>query len=155
MAFTNSNDYLTGRKPAVYGAGDEVVAVRGEISLVTGDMTLNNVGAVLPLPAGCVPVQVLVDSDDLDSNVSPAAVLAVGVLNAAGNDLSTATADGGAAWGTGLTVAQAGGQAAALSVAIARVQATQADRQVAIKFTTAPATAQAGKVGVTMTYRAV
>lgn len=155
MAFTNSNDYLTGRKPAVYGAGDEVVCVRAEVALVAGDMTLNNVGAVLPLPAGCVPVDVKFDTDDLDSNGAPAVAMSLGVLNAAGNDISTATADGGAAWGTAITTSQAGGQAQVLSKALARVQATQSDRLVGIKFTTAPATAAAGTIGIQMSYRAV
>ena len=38
MSFTNSNDYITGRKPAVYPAGCEVVAMRFPLSLATADL---------------------------------------------------------------------------------------------------------------------
>ena len=46
MAFTKSNDHLTGRKPAVYPAGAEVVAVRSAIDLVAADLDANDVGAL-------------------------------------------------------------------------------------------------------------
>lgn len=152
MAFTNSNDYLDGRKPVVFLSGSEVVAVRFPISLVAADLDVNDIGRVGILPAGCVPVGLLVDSDDLDSGVA-AVVLSVGVLNAAETDLSTAEADGGAAWGTGLTVAQSGGQVQVTSKALSRVTPTQTDRMIGLKVTTAPATKAPGVVGVTLLYR--
>lgn len=153
MSFANSNDYLRGGKPTVSPAGCEVVAVRYPIDLVTGDLALNDIGEVGILPAGCLPVALLVDSDDLDSNGTPTIVASVGVLNAAGTDLSTAAADGGAVWGSGLTVCQAGGQVQVLSKALSRVQASQSDRKIGVKFTTAAATAQAGTIGLTLLYR--
>lgn len=152
MAFTNSNDYLDGRKPVVFPSGSEVVAVRFPISLAAADLDANDIGRVGILPAGCVPVGLLVDSDDLDTG-TPAVVLSVGVLNAAETDLSTADADGGAAWGTGLTVAQAGGQVQVTSKALSRVTPTQTDRMIGLKVTTAPATKAPGVVGVTLLYR--
>ena len=153
MSFANSNDYLDGRKPVISPSGPEVVAVRFAISLGTGDLALNDIGKVGILPAGCVPVGLKVDSDDLDSNGAPAIVASVGILNATLDDISTATADGGAAWGTGLTVAQAGGQVDVLSKAISRVQASGSDRFVGVKFTTAAATAVAGVLGLTLFYK--
>lgn len=155
MPFINTNDYLTGRLPAVYEGGICDTTVRGSINLLTGDLTLNNTGAVLVLPAGCVPSRIVVDSDDLDANATPTIQLAVGVVNALGTDLSTAAVDGGGLWATGVTIAQTGGAVAPLSTAVMRVQATQTDRIVGVKITSAPATAQAGVLGVTMTYRAV
>lgn len=154
MSFTNTNDYLVGRKPVVTPSASEDVTVRGSINLLTGDLTLNNTGGVMILPAGCVPVRLVVDSDDLDSGGAPAVVFAVGALNAAGNDLSSAAVDGGAAWGTGLTVAQTGGAVTPVSTALMRVLPASADRVVGLKVTTAPATPVAGQVGITMTYRA-
>jgi hypothetical protein len=71
MAFTNSNDYLTGRKPVVFPAGAEVVAVRFPIDLVAADLDANDAGSVAILPAGCVPVGLVYDSDDLDTNATP------------------------------------------------------------------------------------
>lgn len=155
MAFTNSNDYLTGRKPTVTCDCSEVVAVRYALTMATGDLALNTVGVIGLLPGGAVPVAVLVDSDDLDTGGSPALVWSIGLANTGETDISTAAADGGAAWSTGLTVSQAGGQVQVLSKALSRVTSTTADRKIMLKATTAAATAASGELGVTLLYRQV
>lgn len=165
MAFTNSNDYLTGRKPVPTAAGNECIATRFELSLATGDLDLNDIGVIGILPAGHVPVDILFDSDDLDSG-TPALAWSVGVGNLALKDaagavsadaantlISTTTADGGAAWGTSITTSQAGGQSQVLSKALSRVQAVSYDRYIVMKATAAAATAVAGTVGLTLRYR--
>lgn len=154
MSFANSNDFLNGRKPAVFPAGAELVAVRATIALTIADLALNNAGAVLPLPAGCVPVDVIVDADDLDTGAA-AMVLQVGVLNAAATDLSTDAADGGAHWGATVASNAAFTQRIAHNgKALVNVQPTRADRLVGVKVATAPTAAQAGTLGVTLIYRA-
>src|SRR3546814_8296901 len=95
MSFTNSNDYLTGRKPIPTGDGYGLMAVRFALVLATADLALNAIGAVGILAARCVPVALYYDSDDLDTG-TPALVASVGLLKADGTDLSTAEADGGA-----------------------------------------------------------
>lgn len=147
--FTNSNDYLTGRKPAVFPAGSDVVAVRFPIDLVAADLDANDVGAVGILPAGCVPVGLTYDSDDLDTNGTPTIAASVGFVNAGETDLD------GTAWATGITASQ-GGTAAqvTLTTAVMRMAATQTDRKFGIKFTAASATKAAGQVGLTLLYRA-
>lgn len=155
MPFANSNDFLTGRLSSVTPSASEDVTVRGQIDLLTGDLTVNNTGGVVILPAGCVPVRLVVDSTDLDANATPTIALAAGVVNAAGTDLSSAAVDGGAPWATGILAARTGGAEAPVSLAMARVQPSTADRIVGLKVTSAPATPQAGSVGVTLTYRAV
>lgn len=155
MPFTNSNDYTTGRAPAPTPAGLETVTIRGEISLVAADLDANDVGAVVPLPAGCVPVAAWVDSEDLDSNGTPTIVAQLGICNAGQTDLSTAAADGGAVWVTGLTVGQTGGMVAAVGRPMTQVQASQVDRFVGIKFSAGAATKAAGRIGVTLQYRSV
>lgn len=152
MAFANSNDFLTGRKPAVTADDTCVVAVRYAVQLTTADLTANNVGAVGILPAGHVPVAMYVDADDLDANATPALVLEVGVLNDAGNALSTDPLDGGAPWGTGITIGQTGGQVAVTSKALSRVSAKSSNRRIGVRVATAPATAAAGQIGVTLLY---
>ena len=87
MPFTNRNDYLDGRKPVVFPAGGEVVAVRFPIDLVAADLDANDTGAVALLPAGCVPVGLVFDSDDLDTNASPTISASVGPINAGETDL--------------------------------------------------------------------
>jgi hypothetical protein len=154
MPLTNSNDYLTGRKPGVSPAGSEVVAVRFAVDLTTADLAVNRIGEIGVLPAGCVPVQMIVDSDDLDTNATPTIAMSFGVLNAAGTALSTAADDGGAAWATGVTVGQAGGAVVPMSRALQRVNQAQADRKIGVSVTAGAATAAAGTLGLTLLYRA-
>lgn len=155
MPAANTNDYLTGRKPAIYPAGAEVVAVRFELDLLAADLALNDVGAVGILPAGCVPVDVYVDGDDLDSGAA-AMVLQIGVCNAGETDLSTAAADGGAHWGVTTAVNTAFMQRLTPNgKAMVNVQSSSSDRKIGYKVGTAPTTPVAGKLGVTMLYRAV
>src|SRR3546814_14262741 len=104
------------------------------------------------LSARCVPWALYCDADGLDTG-TPAWVASVGLLKADGTDLSTAEADGGAVWGSGITISQAGGQVAVLSQALARVTPTDGDRQLGIKVTTAAHTAASGTVGLTLMYR--
>lgn len=148
MPFTNSNDYLTGRKPTVFPAGSEVVAVRFPIALVAADLDANDTGAVAILPAGCVPVGLVYDSDDLDTNASPTIAASVGPVNTAQTDLSST-------WASGITASQ-GGTAAnvALSTAAMRLAPAATDTLIGIKFTAAAATKAAGEVGLTLLYRA-
>lgn len=154
MSFTNSNDYLTGRKPVPTPAGSEVLSVRFTLALPTADLQQNDCGAIGILPAGCVPVDVMVDGTDMDTSTA-AMVLQVGILNATGDDLSTAAADGGAHWGvttatnTAFTQRLTPNGQALVSVAAAAI-----DRLVGVKVATAPTTAAAGTLGVTLTYRA-
>lgn len=155
MAFVNSNDYLVGRKPVPTSDGYGVVAVRFAIALAAADLALNAIGAVAILPARCVPVALYYDSDDLDTNASPAVSASVGVLNDAGTALSTAAADGGAVWGAAIATSQAGGQSAVMSKALSRVAPKDTDRKIGVTFTTAAATAAAGELGLTLLYRSV
>lgn len=162
FASTTTNDFLTGRAPVVSPSNSSDISTRFKLPLAVGDLTLNNLGNIGVLPAGCVPVALVVDSDDLDSNASPTIAWSVGVSNAAvvnniqganGTAISTAAIDGGAAWGTGITVSQAGGQVQSFSKALARVAPATYDRYIMIQATAAAATAVAGEIGVSLTYR--
>lgn len=154
MSFTNSNDYITGRKPVVYPAGAEIVAVRFPLAVLAADLALNNAGQIGILPAGCIPVDVQVDGTDVDTGAA-AMVLQVGILNAAGTDLSTDAADGGKNWGS--TVAANTDFQQRLTFngnALASVQPSAVDRRIGLKVSTAPTAAAAGTLGVTVFYRA-
>jgi len=152
MAFTGSNDYTTGRANPVSPAGAELVAVRYTLAMATGDLALNSIGQIGILPAGCVPVQVLVDGADMDSSTA-AMVLNVGLLDAAETALSTAAADGGAVWGS-TTATTAAFQQQILSQPMMTVTKSDANRKIGIKVATAPTTAVAGTLGLTLIYRA-
>ena len=154
MPFAASNDQLTGRKPVRFPAGGEMVAERFTIAVTAGELALNNVGIVGILPAGCVPVDVIVDGTDVDTSTA-AMVLQVGIANAGVTDISTAAADGGAHWGTTTAVNTAFTQRLTPNgQAMVNVQKASTDRNLAIKVGTAPTTAAAGTLGVTLIYRA-
>lgn len=153
MPFANSNDYLTGRKPVPTPAGGELLSCRFTLDLLTTDLVLNDTGAVGVLPAGCVPVDVMVDATDMDSGAA-AMVLQVGICNAGLTDLSTAAADGGAHWGV-TTAANAAfvQRITPNGLALVSVAPAQTDRKLGVKVATAPTTAVAGTLGVTLIYR--
>ena len=154
MAFTNSNGHITGSKPVRTPAGCENVSVRFTLALATGDLALNTIGQVGVLPAGCVPVDVLVDGTDMDSSTA-AMVLQVGIWDGAGASLSTDAADGGALWGVTAAVNTAFYQRITPNVnALSLVQKSAVDRKLGVKVATAPTTAVAGTLGVTLIYRA-
>lgn len=155
MAFTNSNDYIDGRISPPTPSGSEVVCVRYTLSMATGDLALNTIGQVGILPAGCIPVEVRVDGTDMDSGAG-AGVYQVGIWDGTDTALSTAAADGGGAWGdTGAAVATAFDKQLTRTLRyMAGVTSSTSDRKLGVKVTTAPSTAVAGTLGVTLTYRA-
>jgi hypothetical protein len=151
MPFTGSNDFTTGRANPVTPAGAELASMRFTLAMATADLALNSIGQIGILPAGCIPVQLLVDGTDMDSGAA-AMVLNVGILDAAGTALSTAAADGGAAWGS-TTAVNTAFQQQILSQPMATVTRSDVDRKIGIKVATAPTVAVAGTLGVTLIYR--
>jgi len=168
MAFTNSNDVITGRVPAIFPAGAEIVSMRFTLALVVGDLAINSIGQIGVLPAGCVPVEVRVDGSDLDTGAGAGVYqVALGnraLQNAAGatsadakNTLvSTVAGDGGGAWGdTGAAVATAFDKPLSRTLNnMANVVKSDTDRDIVLKVTTAPTTPAAGTIGVTVFYKA-
>jgi len=154
MSFTNSNDYITGRKPIPTPSGGEILAVRFTVDLPTGDLQANDIGQIGILPAGCLPVDVHVDGTDMDSSTA-ALIFQVGLLNAAEDDLSTASADGGAYWCATTAANAAFHQRPTINgLALVSVTKSVTDRKLGLKVGTAPTTAVAGTVGVTLFYKA-
>lgn len=154
MPFLNSNDFLTGRKPVPFPAGLEVIAQRFTISVTAADLAANTIGKLGILPAGCIPVEVRVDADDLDTGAG-AGVYQVGIWDGVSANLSSAAADGGGAWGdTGAAVATAFDKPLSRTLNnMANVQSASVDRFIGIKVTTAPTAPAAGNLSVTVWYR--
>lgn len=154
MAFTNSNDYISGRLPVPTPAGPEVLSTRFTLSMATADAALNTIGQIGILPAGCIPIDVRVDMTDPDTSTA-AMVLQVGIWDGSGSSLSTDSADGGAHWGTTTAVTAASSQSLTRNgVAMESVTKSSSDRKLGVKVTTAPTTAQAFTLGVTLLYKA-
>lgn len=152
MAFTKSNDFITGRKPVPSPDSFGLTAVRFTLDMPVGDLALNTIGQIGVLPAGAEPVALIVDASDMDSSTA-ALVLQFGILDAAGTAFSTAAADGGAAWGS-TTASNAAFQQQIYSQPMATVTQAQVDRKIGMKVATAPTAAVAGTVGATLFYRA-
>lgn len=147
-------DHAKGVKPMPTAQGAEVLAVRMEYSLAAA-LALNDVMYMGDLPADHVPVDFMVDSDDLDTNGAPAIVLGVGIINATDNGLSAAADDGGAGWLLSSNIGQAGGMARPTTNVMSRVKPTTGSRRLGVHVSTGPATgATTGKVGLTLLYRA-
>jgi hypothetical protein len=140
MSFASKTPVMSGAAPAIYPSGSEVVVQRAQITAVAADVAANNVGAFLTLPAGCVPVGVHIDAD-------AAVSVDVGIVDNAETAVSTAAADGGAAWASALA---ANGTSMSFTKAMARVTPASTDRKVGVKVTTA---GTAGVVGMTLAYR--
>lgn len=154
MAFTNSNDYISGRAPVPTPSGVEVLSTRFTLSMATADAALNTIGQIGILPAGCIPIDVRVDMTDPDASTA-AMVLQVGIWDGSGSSLSTDSADGGAHWGTTTAVTAASSQSLTRNgVAMESVTKSNSDRKLGVKVTTAPTTAQAFTLGVTLLYKA-
>jgi len=154
MAFTNSNDYISGRAPVPTPSGVEVLSTRFTLSMATADAALNTIGQIGILPAGCIPIDVRVDMTDPDASTA-AMVLQVGIWDGSGSSLSTDSADGGAHWGTTTAVTAASSQSLTRNgVAMESVTKSSSDRKLGVKVTTAPTTAQAFTLGVTLLYKA-
>lgn len=153
MAFSASNDYIAGRKPVPTPSGMGIVECVFEIELATGDLALNTIGQLGILPAGCIPVEVQVYHDDLDTSTA-ALVTQVGIWDGSGASLSTAAADGGAHWGvTTASTAALSEKLVRNGIALESVTASASDRKIGMKVTTAPTTAAAGTYGVRVQYR--
>lgn len=149
MAFAQKNDVISNRKPAPTPADSALTVPAFTQNCVAADSALNNVGVIGILPAGCLPKFASVDSL---TGLGGTAAVSVGILNAAGTDISTAAEDGGAAWLTAQAVGAATAGAITRTAAMAKVQRSTVDRKIAVKFTTAGSTA--GDLTVNLGYSA-
>lgn len=149
MAFATKNDTISNRKPAPTPADCNLTVASFTQNCVAADSALNNVGVIGILPAGYLPKFAAVDSI---AGLGGTAAVSVGVLNAAGTDLSTDAADGGAAWMTAQSVGSAAVGTITRTAAMASVKKSQKDRVIAVKFTTAGSAA--GDLTVNLAYSA-
>lgn len=143
-------DHASGKFPTPVACGSETVVCRAEFKL-SADLAANDIIQMMDLPAGHVPVDIILDTDDLGTS----GAVAVGLANVGKTDIDTA-ASGGANWLTGGDVATAAAGFRADSAglrAMSRCAADQtANRAVVVKITT-DTTAASGTIGLTMLYR--
>ncbi len=130
-----------------------VVQARFFIAVTAAQLVLNNIFEIAPLPAGCVPVDLVLDCDDIDT--ATGAVLDVGIMSGAFADPDQARTIG-AEFVSGSTLGQTGGVFRPTLVSAFRVGAnSNLHRSIGVKVATAPTTPVAGSIGLTLSYTTV
>lgn len=139
--------------PVPMGAG-EVVSFRQEFAVTAA--IAEESGAIiemLAIPPGCEVRDLILDTDDLDSDGAPAIVLDCGVMSGEWtDDDDTRTCDD--EFLDGVTTGQAGGVVRPTLATAFRVTKTDAWRSIGVKVATVAATGQAGTLGLTVFYAA-
>ena len=131
-------------------AGD-VVAIRAEIVLTAAQVALNQIIEMVPLPAGCRAVDIILDTDDLDTNANPTITLDVGLMSG-DYGVNDGARTIGAEFLSAVTTAQAGGVVRPTAKTAFRVARSDVDRGIGIKIGTGSATAAGGTLGLTALY---
>lgn len=128
--------------------GPSLCACRMSYTL-TADLAASDIIHMGFLPANCVPVDLILDNDDLDSSTT--GTVSAGLLNDAKDNLT------GSAWLTTASVQTAANGAradAAGLYAMSRLAATNSHRAVGLKIV-GETNATTGTIGLTLIYRAV
>ena len=132
-----------GQKPIILPRDASGMWVVVDVEFPAVAPVANDLIELCALPIGVKCLDYTLVFPDIDSNGAPAFAFSIGEENAGGTDLGAGTA----VWATGLTA----GQSTAIvrnATSLPAQQPTTADRNLAIKVTTAAATyAGAGKVG--------
>ncbi|UYZ08272.1 hypothetical protein CFBP5507_04490 [Agrobacterium salinitolerans] len=141
--------YAKGTEPLSYpSTAGEAVAIRFSHQLAAAPAA----GDILELaciPSNCRVADIILDMDDLDSNGAPAMVVDVGIMSGDfGKEDNARTC--GAEFFSASNLAQAGGVARPTLKTAYRTTASNVDRGIGVKFTTAAATFQAGAIGLTV-----
>jgi hypothetical protein len=129
------------------GFAGQAVAVRHTI-VVPANVAANDILEVLPIPPGCRPVELIVDSDDLDT--AAAITFDVGVMSGEFGSTDPARTCG-AEFFLNSTLGQAGGVARPTLASAYRVASSPTERSIGIKIKTVAGTPVAGTIGVTLT----
>jgi hypothetical protein len=158
MATTKKSEHIKGKIPAPAPIAKETITVYESLSLLTTDIDLADVIQYFVLPAGCLPVGYTIGATDMDTG-GTVLTANFGILNAAETAISTATADGGAAWianhplhSTAAIVSHTASKAA--YDLLKGVTVSTADRIVGFVVSAAATTAAAGTLTLEFSYKA-
>jgi hypothetical protein len=98
MAVTiKKSNHVLGKVPTPSPMGKETISVFESIALAVTDIELADVIEYFILPAGCLPVSYKIGATDMDTG-GTVLTANFGILNTGETAISTATADGAAAW---------------------------------------------------------
>lgn len=127
-----------------------VTVARASVTFPAG-AAQNDIFEMLPIPAGHIVVDMILDSDDVDSGT--AVLFNVGIMSGDwGVNDNTRTC--GAEFFSGSNVGQAGGVVRPTLATAFRQAAPSVPKSIGIKVATAPGTGVAGTVGLTVLFAA-
>lgn len=142
---THQSTQIASRQPIPSAQAFEPIAIVGDYAIPAG-ITSSDVVEMVGLPAGYVPVDVIVDTASLGSTMTAK----IGLLS--GDYGSTATRTCGAEFMTGKAFGTAGIYRADVA-GFGRIAPTDADRGVGLQFTTATTPTAGAVVRVTLIAR--
>lgn len=147
MSITQSNA-AKGIEPVAYPAfAGHVVAQRFKITIPAA-AALNDIFELACLNANCRVIDMILDSDDLDS-AGPSITLDVGIMSGDWGDTSQSRTCGSEFFAAS-TAAQAGTVVRPTAKGAFRVAPTDKARSIGVKIAAAAATGVAGEVGLTV-----
>jgi hypothetical protein len=120
---------------------------------IPADVAQDDILELAVIPQDAEPMDIILDCDDVDANGAPAIVMDVGIMSGEFGDNDPARTCGNEFF-AGSTVGQAGGVERASKPSAFRVAKSNKARSIGVKITTAPATGQAGSIGLTLTVAA-
>jgi hypothetical protein len=123
--------------PAISADGFEVIPLVGDYTVPAG-VVINDVIEMVNLPAGYVPVDAILATEDLDSGGAPAITLDMGLISGVAGAADNTRTCGSEAFAAS-TVGQAGGIAGPTKKDFAFIAPSSADRGFGIKIAAAAA----------------
>lgn len=143
---------VVNKTPVISANGFEPIAIVGDFT-VPATLPLNDVVEMVILPAGYVPIDAILATEDLDSGGAPAITLDLGLISGVAGKADDARTCGNEAFAAS-TVGQAGGVARPTKANFALIAPTDADRGIGLKVAAAAATLVVGaKVRLTVLAR--
>jgi hypothetical protein len=126
---------VTNKQPAISADGYEPITLVGDYVTVAG-IGADDVIEMVILPAGYVPVEAILATEDCDSDATPAITLDLGLIDGAAGAADNARLCGNEGFAAS-TVAQAGGIARPDKKDWALIAPTDADRGIGLKVAAA------------------
>lgn len=148
------SDYAKGIKSTMYPPGKGYVSShRYYYDVPAAGHSAGDIVELAPIPPDCTITDIIIDSDDLDSNGTPTIAFDVGVMSGQWGEEGTRTC--GAEFFSGDNVGQAGGVSRPSLASAYKVAGQATPRSIGVKWATAAATAAAGQIGLTVFVAAV
>ncbi len=148
----HQSDYAKGIKQAPYPSQSGVVTAHRFAMPAPVGLALDDILEIAVLPPGYRVLDVILDTDDLDTGGSPALVFDVGFMSGEVGSLGARTC--GDEFLDGVTTGQAGGVVRPTLTKAFRTGVSNVARSIGIKAATAGATPAAGTIGLTVYYAA-